>query len=493
MRPEIAPPRIAIIGTEASGKTVLITVLAKRYSHVDAEGLFLNPLDNATLKFVERTYQILAAGDWPASSPVGQLFKLRWRLQVKRDPHCNCEIRLVDSAGQDLRRIFGNDQDIRSLPEHLRDLADYCRSADIVICLINLKDFVGEKDPLRRMDTEAVIKSALEFLIADESRTRHLCVLFTQADQFIHERDRYGGWSNVASKYLPYVNGAFLHDRKATVGAVAAVKDTQVVELDGAPRRVPAPGFSSDGLDQLMNWVAAQIDEVVAARSADAQRIEAARQQREQQRMRQENEERRRRAVRDRWKKFGWAAAVLIPLWLFLATAPPKPQSFRLTVSAATAQGEIEPGFLWDDFRLKNTSNHSIYDVQVDVDLSNSPRNGKIYSLNCPKIGAGEDHVWKNFVDVPKGTNFKMTLKAKWFMATAGIDFGRNWDDVWMRNDSSIPAKNVLIEITTNGQQPPLRLSVPSLAPGEIHTWPNAVSVSGSDRVQCVLLSFDDN
>jgi hypothetical protein len=281
------PVRIAIIGTEVSGKTVLTTVLAKRYSHATAEGLFLDPLDNATLKFVERNYQFLASGDWPPSSPVGGLSNLRWRLRIGSNPCSECELHLADSAGQDLRRVFGDDQEIQSLPEHLRGLAEYCRTADVVIYLINLKDFVGENDPVRRLDNEAVIKSTLDFLIGDVSRRRQLCVLFTQADQFEQEREKCGSWENVAQKYLSYVHGAHLRNGRVTVGAVAAVKDTKVVELDGTPRRVPAPGFRSDGLIELMNWIATKAGELVAARVAEVQRIEAVRQEQDRQRIRQ--------------------------------------------------------------------------------------------------------------------------------------------------------------------------------------------------------------
>ena len=62
------------------------------------------------------------------------------------------------------------------LPEHLRQLVDYCRSADIIICLVNIKDFLGEGDPERGVDNQIVIKSVLYHLSSDGNH-RILCLL----------------------------------------------------------------------------------------------------------------------------------------------------------------------------------------------------------------------------------------------------------------------------------------------------------------------------
>jgi hypothetical protein len=441
-----AQPLVAIIGTEASGKTVLITMLAKRFGQANETGLFLNPLDAATLKFVERNYHILSSGDWPPSAPMGQLFNLRWRLEKRGHDHWDCEIRLADSAGQDLRRLFGNDQQIESLPDQLQPLAHYCRSSDIVICLVDLGDFIGEKNQMTRVDNEAVIKSAIEYLISDVSRKRHLCVLFTQADQFAQERDKCGGWGNVAKKHLPYVHGAHLLNGRVSVGAIAAVADTKVVEVDGTPCRVPVPGFRSDGFESLMEWVSTKAHEVFAGRVAEIQRIEAQRQEQESQRLQQAAEERRQRAKQQTKKKIAWGGAIVAVVLLFFMTRPPDPRTYPLAVPAPTIIGIIDYGLFNDSYDVTNTSPHAIYDVDVDVDLRGNPRNARIYHFHWAKIPAGAQ-VSSLYFDVKNnGAQPPYQFKAaNWFQATAGITYGRISNDFWLRNESSVPVNNIVV------------------------------------------------
>src|SRR5436190_300979 len=104
----LAGPSVAIIGTEGSGKTVLTTTLARRLSTIDARGVFLNPQGVATLRYVERVWQILQDGDWPPSTPTGDLFELRWKLELIGE--LESPVRLIDAAGQDLRLLFGEEK-----------------------------------------------------------------------------------------------------------------------------------------------------------------------------------------------------------------------------------------------------------------------------------------------------------------------------------------------------------------------------------------------
>ena len=46
----------------------------------------------------------------------------------------------------------------------------------IVICLVNLRDFVGEADAARKTDNQAVIMSALRMLAGDSARSSLLAV-----------------------------------------------------------------------------------------------------------------------------------------------------------------------------------------------------------------------------------------------------------------------------------------------------------------------------
>ncbi|MEN9671998.1 MAG: hypothetical protein RL553_263 [Planctomycetota bacterium] len=252
-------PNIAVIGTEGSGKTVLITTLAKRLSVIDSRGIFFNPKDSKTLKYVEKVWSTLQSEKWPPSTPPGDLFSLAWKLEIVGE--FECDLRLVDTAGQDLRILFGDDQiySLESLPSHLQDLARYCRESDIILFPINLKDYLGQDKSEQRTANEAAMKAAMDYLESKDG-LRKVCLVFTQSDLYQDYADKLGGWSNVAAEAFPYIYGAHVHGRKVEIIPVSAVAKTKVVvDKDGTPRRVPVEGFQSEGLDNLVNWLIAQV------------------------------------------------------------------------------------------------------------------------------------------------------------------------------------------------------------------------------------------
>lgn len=267
-------PSIAIIGTEGSGKTILTAVLARRFGRLnlnrpDDQLVFLNPQNVATMRYVERVWQVLQGGDWPPSTPPGELFELLWKFEV-RGEDMECQVRLVDAAGQDLRLLFGEEKIHRmeDLPEALRELAAYCRSADIVLFLVNLKDFEGEGDALRRTDNEAAIKIAMDYL-SQVNRRRRFCVVFTQADLYRERAREKGGWLALASEMIPYITGAYLQslrivaEDRVPVFPVSAVNRTRIaVDDQGVPRRVPDSPFGSDGLEAVVKWMTTQVREI---------------------------------------------------------------------------------------------------------------------------------------------------------------------------------------------------------------------------------------
>ena len=255
-------PVIAVIGTEGSGKTVLTTTLAKRLSTIDASGVFLNP-DIKTLKYVEGVWHTLQSGDWPPSTPPGELFELKWKFQVIGE--MECDVRLIDSPGQDLRQLFGGEQILANEPlptKHMQLLAEYCRAADIILFLINLKDFIGQGDPKQRTDNQAAMKAAMDYL-GGESPPRRVCLVLTQMDSYREDARKRGGWLELAAEAIPYVFGAHVRIRQVAVHPVSAVADTQVVvDPDGIPRRKPIAGFQSEGLNEVVAWLTTQVREV---------------------------------------------------------------------------------------------------------------------------------------------------------------------------------------------------------------------------------------
>jgi len=221
----------------------------------------MDPQGARTLKYVERVWQILQSGQWPPSTAPGELFELKWKLEIAGK--FDGEMRLIDAAGQDMRLLFGDDeiQSIESLPSHLRPLAEYCRGADIFLFLVNLKDFIGHDDPNRRIVNEAFLKSALDYSSAG-GHPRRICLVLTQADQYLQSAKKCGGWENLIAQVIPYAFNAHIREKSVSVFPVAAVGETTVaVEKGQKPRRIPKRGFKSEGLSELIIWLTAQIED----------------------------------------------------------------------------------------------------------------------------------------------------------------------------------------------------------------------------------------
>jgi hypothetical protein len=501
---ELAIPQVAIIGTEGSGKTVLISTLAHRFGAISQNGLFLNPLDNQTLKYVESQWGILSRGEWPAGTPMGQLVELKWRLHCNHSSSAVCELRLVDCSGQDLRLIFSRDEaDAASnLPEHLQKLVEYCRSADIVICLVNIKDFLGENNQERRIDNQIVIKAALDRLSNSSTGTRWLCLLFTQIDQYQEILRQYGSWKGVAQQHLPYVHGAHLTKDHVMIGAAAAVNDTTVaVDSDGKPRRIPARNFGSKGLNELTKWlvetaasIAVQREEQRKLRAEAEQRDETERWKKradEIHRQKQIAREKRRRKIRIT----GIAGAILLALTLIVGlrrTSPPSPRAipFRLTVGDLWW---IDYGnFLWtnDDICFRNDfRSFALHDIQLEVIAMQGDKFIETKNLEWSELSPGETARWPGTLSIAKGSGSKSVAHWSCHELSCEIVFGRFRNEIRFVNRTPVVLTNIAVTVSVtkvkDGQfgAKSFSFTAPTLSPDSESTWPLSESVSSTDSM----------
>lgn len=246
---------IALVGTESSGKTVLVAALARQYHTADAR-FFLEPKNAATLKYTTNILQLLDDSDWPPATAPGTTTELSWTVH-DHSAGTKHDLRLLDPSGADVRALFGVDRPgtTDDLPAPVRHLADFGKSADSVLLLANLGDFVGEGDGQRRAENEWVLKHAMSSL-GSSGKARRFGLVFTQVDLYQGERLRHRSWSDVARERLPMVHGAYLAPGKVPIFEVESVGKTRVfVDESGWPRRVPEHGFTSEGLDALMDWI----------------------------------------------------------------------------------------------------------------------------------------------------------------------------------------------------------------------------------------------
>ena len=86
-------------------------------------------------------------------------------------------------------------------------------------------------------------------------KKRKCCLVFTQWDQYKDYVAANGGLPEVLRTKIPIIYGAYLVRSKVECLTVAAVADTKVVHDDGGSRRVPASGFKSEGLGDVVDWL----------------------------------------------------------------------------------------------------------------------------------------------------------------------------------------------------------------------------------------------
>lgn len=254
MIPPYVPPSVAVIGLSGSGKTTLAVTLANRLVSPDKNGVYMVPLNHATMVTVQRHWLELQSQKFPDTTLDDSFIELRWRLNVGGQR--SCEFRIVDVSGQDLYMIFTDDN--CHVPEKLGEsrarVFDYCRNANIALLLLNLGDFLGEGDRELALRNEAALKSAMDFLRLSEIPKR-ICLVVTQAELFEHDASSAGGWKQLLAECVPFLFNAHLRSGDIPFICVSAVSDT----VPSGRQRIPAMNFRSRGLDQLITWLARQV------------------------------------------------------------------------------------------------------------------------------------------------------------------------------------------------------------------------------------------
>lgn len=248
--------QISIVGTEGSGKTVLSTVWAKRMSSRTDES-FLNAQGMETSMYVEKAWHSLNQGEWLPSTPPGQQFELQWNLHVHEQV---CPVKLIDAAGQDLRQLFSEGYQSPNLSDQQRAILKYLQESSLVIIVVNLKHFTGESDYLKQRENELILKEVVD-MFAMDSKHQDLSIVFTAWDQYGGGVEKkYGSFLNYIQKELSTLYNAARSARAAgdvvEFFKAAAVADTELkTREDGKTVRVPKPGFTSIGIDELSNWI----------------------------------------------------------------------------------------------------------------------------------------------------------------------------------------------------------------------------------------------
>jgi hypothetical protein len=255
---------LAIIGTSGSGKTVLSAVWAKRMSvrpdtedNNDSRG-YMKSKNWQTKEYVNDIFADLNHGQWVRSTEQGTKFDLDWTLHFGK---LEVSIKLIDSAGQDLKSLFLADAYKQEIQDaHLVSLLEYIQNAGIIVLVINLQHFRGESNGRIRWRNEAVYAETIEMLI-NQDKWRKVAMVWTAWDLYKDDIEKeYGNIEEYVHKELNDLYNAVLDGRKRGVTikffTVAPVWDTETKREGDSAFRVPKANFTSYGLDDLNVWIA---------------------------------------------------------------------------------------------------------------------------------------------------------------------------------------------------------------------------------------------
>ena len=249
--------KVAIVGVEGSGKTVMLAGLGELYSKPDEQGYFLSPKNFATASYVADKIARMRQGEWPTATAEDVLQGLDWSIRRKGEgatrPQDVCEVSCLDFAGEVYRAAFGiRAESAEDLSSEAESLKAYVQNADDVIVLINLRDIIvnGIRDK-RVQESLWITKSILQYALESRSGRKEprAALVLTQADSYADTIRACGGAKGVLEEYLRDVanNYGWLD-----VFAVSAVDKTS---LDADGNLVPAADFQPVGLKPLVRWI----------------------------------------------------------------------------------------------------------------------------------------------------------------------------------------------------------------------------------------------
>ena len=254
--------KVAIVGVEGSGKTVMLAGLGDLYSQPDGEGYFLAPKNFGTASYVAEKVGRMRKGEWPLATAEDVMQGLDWTLRrrqgERRRPTDVCEVSCLDFAGEVYRYAFVRQGAVPSgLVDEVTSLKNYVRNADDLIVLINLRDIIVRGAYDSRVQeamwiTNEILSYALD--VQDGRAAPRAAIVLSQADSYAETIRSCGGARGVLARYLPHVANNY---DWLDILALSAVDKTK---LDDNGNVVPAPDFRSVQLRQLMDWILGGLD-----------------------------------------------------------------------------------------------------------------------------------------------------------------------------------------------------------------------------------------
>lgn len=245
--------RFAIVGCEASGKTVLTAALADFFRPGQPGRSCCMVAENvAAHRFAEYTYdQMRVRHAWPQATNPDKSTALSWTLRIDGSVVANLE--MLDFGGEVFRAAFREGEPTESGDAAQGELLSYLSSSDFIVVTVSLDVLARDLDPAREdvpeadrvRDSEArwVTRGLLDFVRRRLPPETGLVVVLTQADRYAQELEALGGPDGLFAKAWPTVAALYPDVPVVAVSSVNAVAE------DGSP----AEGYTCEGVLPLMS------------------------------------------------------------------------------------------------------------------------------------------------------------------------------------------------------------------------------------------------
>ncbi len=240
--------KVAIVGVEGSGKTVLMGALCECYKQGAEDEPYLMPENQAAFMFMERIpHKLRVEREWPEATSVSSLKSMRWTLRLGAE--VLEEIEMLDYPGELYRIAFGErtKEEADSHRAELSEFLEHLTSADTLIVLLNLGDVRNLGANPRNAETVWITRGIFDFA-KKLTGLKHKALVFTQADRFQATLEAAGGAEGVYANRLPMLKTLYPDLKVIAVSAVSG--------MDGDNR--PKLGYSAKGCLEVMKeilWV----------------------------------------------------------------------------------------------------------------------------------------------------------------------------------------------------------------------------------------------
>lgn len=244
--------KIAVVGCQASGKTVFMAALADYYRpNQRVNQLCCMTPENANAnRFSEvMIHQMRDLHEWPSATNAQRTMSLKWAM--RRGSEVIAQIEMLDFGGEVFRAAFRDDEGTPQNQDAVRQLVDYLVDANFIVVLVSLAELSRDinrtaTDGEVVLDAESkwVTRGLLDLLKEHQASGSKVIVALTQADRPEHKNmlETYGGPKGVFEKAWPIVSAVY---PDVKVISVASVSNTT---MDNRP----AEGFKTDGVLSVM-------------------------------------------------------------------------------------------------------------------------------------------------------------------------------------------------------------------------------------------------